>query len=153
MYLFIINNHSGKGTKVWKKVLPLLDKWDIQYKSYFITKPEEMLEFNLDINSIDTKALVVVGGDGTIHHALKYIENTAIPLGVIPAGSGNDFARALNIPKNSHLALLKILEGKLQHIDLLKVNNHSCATVVGVGFDANVAQLVNQSRSNNGSTT
>lgn len=146
MYLFIINNQSGKGLKVWKKTLPLVTQMDIKFKSYYISSQEDLLHIKQAINSLHVKALIIVGGDGTIHHALKLIENTSIPLGIIPAGSGNDFARALNIPKNYRDALTKIITGKTKKIDLIKVNENACATVVGVGFDAKVAEITNQSK-------
>lgn len=145
LYLFIINNHSGKGAKVWKETLPLLKKMEIEYKTYFITKPEDLLQLKVDLNS-SVKALVIIGGDGTIHHALRYFKNTEIPLGIIPAGSGNDLARALNIPRNTRAALEKVLKGNTKKIDLINVDDKLCTTVVGVGFDAKVAEITNSSR-------
>ena len=43
-------------------------------------------------------ALVAVGGDGTVHLALQAVAGTGVPLGVVPAGTGNDFAAAMGLP-------------------------------------------------------
>ncbi|MFI5935414.1 diacylglycerol/lipid kinase family protein [Actinoplanes sp. NPDC051494] len=43
-------------------------------------------------------ALITIGGDGTVHRALQAVAGTGVPLGVIPAGTGNDFAAAANLP-------------------------------------------------------
>src|SRR5215831_9082732 len=43
-------------------------------------------------------ALVAIGGDGTVHLAIQAVAGTAVPFGVVPAGTGNDFATAVGIP-------------------------------------------------------
>ncbi|RXJ04030.1 diacylglycerol kinase family lipid kinase [Anaerobacillus alkaliphilus] len=146
MYLFIINNQSGKGAKVWKKTLPILQSKEVNYKAFFITKPEDLLHIETKLMKETIKAIVIIGGDGSIHHALKFVENTEIPIGIIPAGSGNDFARALKIPHKSSEALNLILRGHTKKIDMIKVDDKPCATVVGIGFDAKVAELANRSK-------
>lgn len=145
MYFFIINKQSGNGFEVWKKLLPLLTKMNVEYKTCFITKKEQLLNLKAEIKSLHIKAIVVVGGDGTVHHILPFIEETSIPLGIIPAGSGNDFARALKIPIKSSLALKKLLQGKVKQVDIIYVNGEPCTSVVGVGFDAKVTDITNRS--------
>ncbi len=146
MYLFLINNQSGKGAKVWKKVLPIIQSKEITYRAIFMSKPEDIVPISTIIGEQPLKAIIIIGGDGSIHHTLRCIETTEIPIGIIPAGSGNDFARALKIPKQSSEALKVILQGKTKKIDLIKVNEIPCATIVGVGFDAKVAELANQTK-------
>lgn len=146
MYFFIINNQSGKGTSVWKTIVPILISKDIHYKAYFITEAKDMHELELELNSLPMKGVIIVGGDGTVHHALKLLKNRDIPMGIIPAGSGNDFSRALNLPQNSKKALHQILTGKSKAIDLIYIDEEPCATIVGVGFDAKVAEIANRSK-------
>lgn len=145
MYLFIINKQSGNGFQVWEKLIPLLTEMNVEYKTYFISKKEQLQNFKTEIKSLHIKAIVIVGGDGTVHHILPFIEETSLPIGIIPAGSGNDFARALKIPKNSSLALKKLLQGKIKQVDIIYVNGKPCTTVVGVGFDAVVTDITNRS--------
>ncbi len=54
-------------------------------------------------------ALVVCGGDGIVHTALQAVAGSQVPLGVVPAGSGNDFARALGLPLGDLAAAVAVV--------------------------------------------
>lgn len=56
-------------------------------------------------------ALVVVGGDGMVHLGTNLVAGTRTPLGIIPSGTGNDFARGLGIPHDNTEAAIRILDG------------------------------------------
>lgn len=62
--------------------------------------------------------LVVAGGDGTVHCAVNAIAGTRFELGILPCGTGNDFARSLRIPRRLEPALAVALGERLQTIDL-----------------------------------
>jgi diacylglycerol kinase (ATP) len=83
-------------------------------------------------------AIVVAGGDGTIHRAACGLDGAATPLGIIPMGTGNDFARGCGIPVSPHGAVRLILEGRTRRLDLVRVNGRIYCTVglVGVGSDS-----------------
>lgn len=87
--------------------------------------------------------IIVAGGDGTINQVVNGIAGYNIPLGVIPCGTGNDFAAALGMPRDPVAALLEILAGEQRHIDLCKVNDRYYVGTVGAGFDGQVAYTVN----------
>lgn len=89
--------------------------------------------------------LVVVGGDGTLQSVMPELVGYDIPLGIIPAGSGNDFARALGIPLNPKQALEYLLDGGIKKIDIVQTGSQYCVTVIGIGIDGKVAQTVNDS--------
>jgi diacylglycerol kinase (ATP) len=60
-------------------------------------------------------ALIVVGGDGMVNLGVNLVAGTGVPLGLIPAGTGNDMARALGIPHEDQAAALDILIEALEH--------------------------------------
>ncbi|WP_026876157.1 diacylglycerol kinase [Jiangella gansuensis] len=93
------------------------------------------------------RALVVVGGDGMVHLGLQAVAGTTTPLGVIPAGTGNDFARGLGIPLNDPRAAVAVVAGgRHRDVDLGRSEGQWFAGVVATGFDAKVNDRVNRMR-------
>ena len=87
--------------------------------------------------------LIVVGGDGTINEVVRGLKTPGIPLAVIPAGSGNDFARLLGIRGEEH-ALETALHGIQRRIDLGMSSFGSFVNIFSFGFDAAIATRANQ---------
>jgi diacylglycerol kinase (ATP) len=150
MYLFMVNRLSGngQGLKVWKRIQPLLREKGIHYRVEFPESPVHatyLLQKYVK-ESDEVKVVAVVGGDGTIQSVVGELAGSSIPLGVIPAGSGNDFARAVGIPLIPERALDYLLTGTINKIDLAQTGNINCVTVIGIGIDGKVAQTVNHSR-------
>ena len=89
-------------------------------------------------------ALVVVGGDGMIHLALQAVAGTSTPLGIVPAGSGNDLARALSLPRKDPLAAVDlVIAGQHRAIDLGKAGGTWFGTIFTAGFTGRVTERVN----------
>jgi diacylglycerol kinase (ATP) len=89
--------------------------------------------------------VVAVGGDGLVNLAVQVVAGTAVPLGIIPAGSGNDIARALGIPRGDPLAAADlVLAGTTRAIDLGRADGRWFAGVLGSGFDSMVNERANR---------
>jgi diacylglycerol kinase (ATP) len=101
----------------------------------------EDVERTVRASSATHDAIVVAGGDGTIHRAVCGLDGAATPLGVIPMGTGNDFARGSGIPTSSGEAARRILDGRTRRVDLARVNGRIYCTVglIGVGSDSALA--------------
>jgi diacylglycerol kinase (ATP) len=97
-----------------------------------------------------TGAVVTVGGDGAVHAALQAIAGTQTPLAVVPAGTGNDLALALGIPRDplaaARAAAEDLLAGRDRTIDAGRTGGRWWATVQCCGFDSAVADRVNRLR-------
>jgi diacylglycerol kinase (ATP) len=145
IYYFVVNKISGngKGLKVWKKVEKLLQEKQVNYQVRFTERPKHAVEIVKEFSSEACHAVVAVGGDGTIHDVANGLIHSNIPLGIIPAGSGNDLARALDIPMDYKRALERILRGKKRKMDVGKIDEEYCMTVTGIGFDGKVAEINN----------
>lgn len=91
---------------------------------------------------------VVVGGDGTLHEVLNGLSYPSVcRLGLIPAGTGNDFAAALGLPNSAEKAALRIAANEPQETDYLQVGNRRCMNVAGIGMDVDVLERCARSRS------
>src|SRR5262245_17134601 len=86
--------------------------------------------------------VVAAGGDGTVRLVAQELAGTGVPLGVIPLGTGNDFARANGIPDDVAGALDRIVRRSTRAIDLLEVNGRPFVTAGGIGIGAHAALVV-----------
>jgi diacylglycerol kinase (ATP) len=97
-----------------------------------------------------TDALVVAGGDGVISDALQALARTDIPLGIIPAGTGNDHAREYGLPTSDPVAAADIVaDGWTETVDLGRIRDRSgvtkwFGTVAATGFDSLVSDRTNR---------
>jgi len=97
--------------------------------------------------------IIVAGGDGSVHEAVNGLMRSENPaaLGVIPAGTGNDFAKACAIPLDWELATQQLAErlsttGANRCIDVGRVNKRFFANGAGIGFDAKVTRVARSYR-------
>jgi diacylglycerol kinase (ATP) len=90
--------------------------------------------------------LVVVGGDGTAHHAAQGLAGTPCALAIVPLGTGNDLAATLDVPRELAAAVRHALSAPVRRIDLIRVGETVCIGYAGVGFDSEVARAVRQIR-------
>lgn len=90
------------------------------------------------------EAVLIWGGDGTFNEAAAALIGTNIPVGLIPAGSGNGLAGALGVPRDSTAALDVAFGERQRIIDAGVMASRFFFNVAGVGFDARVAALFNK---------
>ena len=90
--------------------------------------------------------IVASGGDGTVNEVACALVNTGIPMGILPAGSGNGLARCLGISMSYALALRTIIRGNTKLMDVATVNDMLFTSIAGIGFDAFVAQKFSESK-------
>ncbi len=100
----------------------------------------------------DVDALVVCGGDGLVHLAVQALAGTGTALGVVPAGTGNDVARYLDLPRRDPAAATHVVADALRRpedprrrrrIDLARAGDKHFVTVLAAGFDAKVNERAN----------
>ncbi len=88
-----------------------------------------------------TDALVVVGGDGMVHLAVQAVAGTGVALGIVPAGTGNDTARFLGIPRGDpQLAADVVVASHVRTVDLGRAGETYFVNVLSTGFDAVVSE-------------
>ena len=103
--------------------------------------------------SLGARRIVAMGGDGTVSEALNGLRQAIgdCRLGVIPSGTGNDFAKACDIPLDWEMAAQSLVQriafDEPQHaVDIGRVNERLFANGVGIGFDAKVTRIARSNR-------
>lgn len=81
-----------------------------------------------------------VGGDGTVHETAKRLIGRRLALAILPIGSGNGFARHIGLTADPTLALSACRGGRIETIDTALVNDRPFLGVMGIGFDALIAE-------------
>ena len=85
------------------------------------------------------EVVYAVGGDGTVHETAKRLIGRKPALGILPTGSGNGFARHIGLPADLTASLQSCRGGRVVTIDTAEVNGHPFLGVMGIGFDAVIA--------------
>lgn len=148
MYVFIINPASGKGTAfaLWHEIESILLARKVPYETHICVTSELTRTYMIEkIATLSISAFVVIGGDGTVSSVLQQLADTDIPLAVLPAGSGNDIARNLDLVKEPVRFVEKLMDHETIKLDLLNVNGVYGITVVGVGMDAKIGMRADRS--------
>ena len=152
---FLLNPFAGNGNayNVFKLVKSILDKEQIEIESYLSQSKGDIERFitNEDLSEFD--GICVIGGDGTIHEAIEGLmqseKSKYLPLGIIPAGSGNAFAEdlGLRVPLDG---LENIIIGDISRIDVMRIktrhNINYAVNIIGWGMASNVNILAEKLR-------
>lgn len=146
--LFIVNPKAGTRSK--KPVVEMIHSLAVRaFPSYKIVLTEyhghaAEIAKNAIIEGYET--IVVCGGDGTVNEVASQLCNSATRLGILPAGSGNGFARSLKIPMNPENALHIVADNHCERFDMICLNGkHLFVGLAGLGFDAVVAKHFDES--------
>jgi diacylglycerol kinase (ATP) len=92
-------------------------------------------------------ALVAVGGDGLVNMALQVVAGTRTPLGIVPAGTGNDIARSLGLPLDEPVAAVDLLAtAEPRAVDVGRALGRWFGGVLSSGFDSMVNERANRMR-------
>ncbi len=142
-YFFIINPKSG-NTKDNKSLEDFILKLFPDSQIHFTDYKGHAKELANQCVEDGFKNLAVVGGDGTINEILSEIVEQDINLAVIPKGTGNGFARMMNIPLTPKKALKQLKKWKPISCDVGKVNEDYFINISGIGFDAYIAEKFNK---------
>ena len=114
-----------------EKLEGILNASSVQYRIFRTEKPGHATEIAADLaGDEEIIAVVSVGGDGTAGEIAAGLTGTGKPMGIIPAGTGNDFIKSAGIPNDPDKALEKLLGGKAGRIDTGTVNDQFFLLVV-----------------------
>ena len=149
LYVLIlaINPVSGRG-RARKKALIAKKFFDLLGIRVMLLEGSSLVDFRKKLNDqLESEAIsgvVAFGGDGFIHEIIQHIVPRQIPLGIIPCGTGNDFARSIGVYQLSLTQQMDLIaQSDCRAIDLGRVDHRWFAAILSTGFDALVNERAN----------
>ena len=143
----LVNPTSGKGrgARLLEPVAGRLRSSGVDVDVVTGRDADEAFDRVRDRVAAGLDGVVAVGGDGLVNIALQVVAGTDVPLGVVPAGSGNDIARALGLSLDDPVAAVDlVVRGTTRAVDLGRANGRWFAGVLGSGFDSMVNERANR---------
>lgn len=149
MYHIILNPIAGK--KKAQKNLTIAENFfmarGIAYEAHKTCAVHDAEDIARRLTLAGETDIIVIGGDGTLHEVLNgIVDPTMVKLGLIPSGTGNDFAEKAGIPENVEKALEIIIKGEAKETDYLEVGGKRCMNVGGIGMDVDVLERCNRGK-------
>ena len=153
----VVNERSGGGRagrilpKVARRLREQVPTAELHIISSSSWTEAEKLTRAAALEARPGDALLVMGGDGMAHLGLNAAAGTEATLGLIPAGTGNDFARGVGVPRTVDEAVGVIVAGRIRTVDLAHISNDTfprryVGAVVSTGYDARVNRSTNHIR-------
>ena len=147
MWIVVINPIAGrgKGLRVGKTVTDFLEAHEIKYRIASGSSAQSTRQsLQTELENATCEGVIAVGGDGLVNLVVQEIARTNVPLLVIPAGTGNDFCRALGWSVgNVDEILNSILSKEPQRLDLGIANGSWFGAILSTGFDSEVNERAN----------
>lgn len=166
-WFLILNPHSGNGRALrgHAQLAQLLGAEGLSYEIAISEAPGDPVRLTQKALSRGFRNIAAVGGDGTLHQVVNGIFSMAeiptgeVTLGLIPVGTGNDWARDVGIPKAWPAAIALLAAGHTAWQDIGQIEGAGIAgdalppgrvwfmNVAGIGFDAFVVEQLHRQRS------
>jgi diacylglycerol kinase (ATP) len=138
--LLIVNPAAGRGKamKALPKIEAKLREMGLEYDLVETKGPDDATRLAREGAEQGYEIVACVGGDGTVSETGKGLIGSQAALALLPAGTGNDFARAIGVYRKLDLAIRALRDGTVTPIDVGQFGEHTFLNTVGVGFDGQV---------------
>lgn len=142
---------KGRGGRAAEAAVRLLRERGAEVRTYAGASAADTARLAVAALADGPRLLVVVGGDGTLAGVLDTVCAAAVPVVLVPAGTGNDLARALGLPRGDARAAAELaLIGAPRAIDVGLIRtakgSRRFLTIAALGFDAKVSDRTNRLR-------
>ena len=136
---------NGRAKKIAGQVLAWLKERGIPCQLQYTQAPGHATTLAAEARKAQAETVLAIGGDGTATEVARGLLGGSSALGIIPAGTGNDFVKAIGIPKNPREALDYVLSHPPRKTDVGECNGRMFLNVIGAGFDVSVLEYAGRS--------
>ena len=156
--VFLVNPAAANGStgRRWPELARRAAALGLQGETLVSERPGHLAELAAEAAAAGATAIVVVGGDGTVHEVVDGLARAGasdrVELGLIPFGTGRDFARSLRIPRRLDDALEVVRGGRVRTVDIGRATYASdngeavahFANFAGAGISGAIADRANR---------
>ncbi len=136
----------GRGQKTAQIAKEILAAQNVDFQLLYTEYPGHAIELARQASK-NHPVVAALGGDGTIREVLEGTWQSSATLGIIPGGTGNDYARGLGIPREAEQAIKVLLDGQEELLDVGLENDVVFGQMASIGFSVDVLDYVNNHRS------
>lgn len=140
----IISNPTAGKEKTKKKLITVekvLSAKGVPYQTHFTSGVGDATEIAKKLTLSGEKEIIALGGDGTLHEVLNGLHDpTACHLGLIPSGTGNDFAEKVGLSLDPEKATQFVLDNSPKDTNYIQIGDKRCMNVAGLGMDVDVLE-------------
>lgn len=139
-FLVLINPHAdgGRSSNLRRRIAGALADREVPFDLMEADDAATAVELSRRAARAGYRAVVAVGGDGTVAQALRGTAGTEVPVAILPFGTGNQLANNFGIPSSLEGSIKTAVEGAVESIDLGRINGEYFALIAGAGLDADV---------------
>lgn len=145
--LFIVNPKAGNGhaLKAINQIEYICNSKKINYNIALTKFPEHATKIASE-NKNNYGKIIAVGGDGTVNEVLNGMIDGKSSLGILPCGTGNDFAKTIYSTTDINKILHTLIDSHSKKCDIGKCNDKYFINIASVGLDADIAHKVQRSK-------
>ena len=136
----------GRCVALAARIESALKEKGLSYRILFTEAPHHATELCRRLALEGSRLILCAGGDGTAFEAAHGLLGSKTPLGVLPCGTGNDFARTLGLPANLEQALDVLLAGSARAVDVGYIEDRLFLNSCGTGFDAETVRAAQKAK-------
>ncbi len=143
--LFIVNPAAGRGKcfRIWTRFEEVLqEKANFPYAVRLTRNKGDAKKFSATALQEGFERIISVGGDGTLNEIVNGVVTAKIILGILPFGTGNDLAHALNLSLDFSQLMKALVSPTIRNIDLVKINQDYFINASGIGIDGYVVKHI-----------
>ena len=137
---------NGRGRKIGQEIEKRLLEQHYACHLEMTKAPGHATELAYAAAQSGAETVLAIGGDGTAVEGARGLIGTPAALGVIPAGTGNDFIKTLGLPKDPLAALDFVLAHPARDTDVGDVNGRPFLNEIGTGFDVTVLDFAQKAK-------
>ena len=137
---------SGRGKVIGEIIEKILTEKGLEHKLVMTEKTGHAAELAREACDSGAETILAIGGDGTSLEVARGMIGRESALGIIPAGTGNDFVKTLGVPLQPVSALEYVLSHPAKPTDAGEINGKVFLNEIGTGFDVSVLDYAEKAK-------